>query len=138
MNNNQIMNLTDNELLSSLQELSIKENKTTVEILLHLAEVEKRKSYAASGFSSLFAYCVKGPLRYSESAALRRISSARLAARYPELVDLLLLRELSISTLSLVASVIEDGNKEEVLNAVRGKSRREVDLYLASLRPKSW
>jgi len=137
MNNSaKIETLTDSELLAVLKELSIKENQTTVEILLHLAEVDKRRLYLEHGFSSLFAYCVTGPLKYSEGAAQRRIAAARLVARYPELVELLLRKELSISTLSIVAGIVEDDNKEEVIRAVAGKSRREVDLFMAGFRPR--
>lgn len=137
MNNSaKIETLTDSELLAVLKELSIKENQTTVEILFHLAELDKRRLYLEHGFSSLFAYCVSGPLKYSEGAAQRRIATARLIARYPELVELLLSRELSISTLSIVASIIDDDNKEEIITAVAGKSRREVDLFVAGFRPR--
>lgn len=134
--NRQIIDFTDNELLSALSGLSIEENRITVEILLYLAEVDKRSLYLGQGFSSLFAYCVQGPLRYSEGAAQRRIASARLVVKYPELVPLLLSKELSISTLSLIAGILNDENKSEVIDAVKGKSRRGVDLYLAYFKPQ--
>ncbi len=35
-----------------------------------------------------------------------------------------------------MAGIIDDSNKEEVISAVKGKSRKEVDLYLASFRPR--
>ena len=115
--------------------LSDKENQTTVEILFHLAEVERRSLHLKAGYSSLFNYCTASELKLSEPAAHRRISSARMVARYPDLVELLLSKELSLSTLSRVAGVIDDQNKNEVIAAVKGKSRREVEEFLACFRP---
>ena len=130
-----VLALCDGDLLQSLLALSNKENQTTVEILFHLAEVERRNLHLKAGYSSLFNYCTAGELKLSEPAAHRRISSARLVARYPDLVDLLLSKELSISTLSRVAGVIDDQNKNEVIAAVKGKSRRGVEEFLACFRP---
>ena len=128
--------LSDNDLISKLEALGVRENETTVELLFHLAAVDDRKAYLALGYNSLFTYCTKGPLRYAESAALRRIYSARTLAKFPALLELLLKKELSITTLSLVAKLLTPTNFVEVVNAVKGKSRREVEEFIARLQSK--
>ena len=129
--------ISDEQLISNLETLSIRENETTVEILLHLWEVEKRKLYLEAGFSSLFSYCVQGRLCYSEPAANRRICSARALSQFPELVSLLLGKELSLSTLCLASGILTAENKEEVIAGIRGKTRRQVEEFLAGYRPKT-
>ena len=119
-----ITTLSNEELLFNLESLGYKENETTVEILLHLAEVEQRKLHVAAGYPSLFSYCVQGRLRYSEPAANRRISSARALSQFPELLPLLLSKELTLTTLSLASKILSEGNKELVIAAIRGKTRR--------------
>jgi 5-methylcytosine-specific restriction endonuclease McrA len=135
-NPDQLKALSDTALLTNLESLSTQENEATVAVLLHLVEVERRELHLAAGHASLFAYCTQGRLRYAETAALRRISSARAVARFPELVPLLLSKELSITTLSLVAGILSDENKQEVLEAVKGQSRRAVDEFVSRYRPR--
>ena len=127
--------LSDNALLKQLEELSRTENQTTIGILLHLAEVERRELYVGLGYSSLFSYCTK-KLFYSEPAANRRISCARVASRFPEVLKLLESREVSLSTLSVVAGIITEENKAQVLKAIRGKGRREADVVVSGYRPR--
>ncbi|MDC0359020.1 HNH endonuclease [Oligoflexia bacterium] len=131
-----IRKLSDANLIQNLEVLVKKENELVADILLHLMEVDKRESYLALGYGSLFSYCVQGPLSYSEPAANRRISSARVLNRFPELYDLLLKQEVSLTTLSLVSGVITEQNKSSIIEQIKGKSRREVELVIATLRPK--
>ena len=131
-----IATLSNEELLFNLESLGYKENETTVEILLHLAEVEQRKLYVAAGYPSLFCYCVQGQLRYSEPAANRRISSARALSQFPELLPLLLSKEITLTTLSLASRILSTGNKEQIITAIKGKTRREVEEFLAQYHPQ--
>ena len=134
-NQDQLKLLSDSELLSEFELLSAKENQTTVELLLYLAEVEERRLFVPAGYSSLFDYCVRR-LRYSEPAAVRRISSARAIRKFPTLKEKLLLRELSLTTLSLVSKVLTPENWEVVIFAIQGKSRREVEEIISGYTPR--
>lgn len=134
---NDIATLADPVLLANLTQLSCKENETTVEILLYLAEVEKRGLFLEAGYSSMFRFCTEGSLRYSEPAALRRITCARAVARFPMLVEEFLQKRLSLTTLSLVASQLSEENLAEVVQAIAGKSREQVEQYRSALRPKA-
>ena len=132
-----IKNLSNNLLIENLEKLSVTENQATVELLLHLAELESRKLYLVEGYSSLFSYLTKSKLKYAESAAVRRISAAKAVAKFPSLVDLLLTKDLSLTTLSLVSKILTDSNFQDVIAAVKGRSRTEVELYLSRFTPKA-
>jgi 5-methylcytosine-specific restriction endonuclease McrA len=135
INENKMSSLSDSALLGELERLSKEENETTVHVLLHLAEVEERKLHVGAGYSTMFSYCTER-LRYSEPAASRRLSCARAAKRFPEVIELLRQKELSLSTLSLVSGVLNENNYREVVAGIRGKSRREVEELLAGFHPR--
>jgi hypothetical protein len=97
---------------------------------------DTRRVPKIKGFASLFSYCVQGRLCYSEPAANRRICSARAVGQFPELVPLLLEKELTLSTLSLASGILSADNKEEVIAGIRGKTRRQVEEFLAGYRPR--
>ena len=133
--NHALANLSDNVLLSRLHGLVKKEKQTTLSILLHLGEIDRRDLYLAYGFSSLYDYCV-GALGYSRSAAGRRIAIARCFHRYPEMVDLLESEEVNLTTIGHVASILNDENKDLLLSEIRGKTDRQVESIVAR-RPQS-
>jgi len=76
--------LSDSELISSLKSLVQDERGRLVSALRHLAEFDRRRLAAMSGFPSLFDYCVR-ELRYAQGETARRIHAARAAAKYPVL-----------------------------------------------------
>jgi len=134
MTRRSLSRLSDNRLLSGLRQLVKKEKRTTLDILLHLAEVDRRALYLSYGFSSLFDYCA-GALNYSRSAAGRRIATARAIRRFPEIYDLLDSDEVSLSTIGLIAPVLDDDNKDLLLREIRNKTYRQVDAIVAAYRP---
>lgn len=125
---------SDHEVRRSLERLSKRERKITIEVLLHLIEVEKRKIFAKAGFGSLFDYCTRA-LRYSESAAGRRIRAARCLRDYPIVLALLSAGEVSICSISAIAGILNWDNHEIILQAIRGKSKREIDRIVAEAKP---
>ncbi|MGH2570867.1 MAG: hypothetical protein ACRDGR_06555 [bacterium] len=76
------MRVSDRELLSRIESLARNEHSMTVEVLLHLNEVEERRLHLTLGYGTLFDFAVKH-LRYSHSAAGRRIQVARCIRRHP-------------------------------------------------------
>ena len=129
-----LSNLSDNALLSRLHKLVTREKQTTLSILVHLAEVDRRELYLAYGFSSLFDYCV-GDLGYSRSAAGRRIASARIIRRYPEVFGLLESGAVNLCTVGLVAPILDDGNKDLLLREISGKTKLQVESIVARYKP---
>ena len=94
--------LSDRKLLSRLEGLVHRERTTTLNVVLHLAEVERRKLYLKLAYASMFEYCTQH-LGYSVSAAGRRLQIARCARRHPELVTLLRRNQLSLMAATLVS-----------------------------------
>ena len=105
------------------------------ELLALLIEVERRRLHLALGHSSLFVYCVR-VLHLSEQAAYSRITGARAARRYPELLPLLAQGALTLSSVERLAPHLTDDTVEPLLEAARFKSTREVERLIAGLCPR--
>jgi hypothetical protein len=101
--------LSDKKLLQSLDALVEKEKATTLGILLHLVELDRRRAYLALGYRSLFDYCTRH-LKYSSSSASRRINTARCVARFPEVYALLVSGAVNLSTVLQVSSILNEKN----------------------------
>lgn len=126
--------LTDEAVLSRMDELALDERKAIAESIACLAEVERRKLYAARGCSDIFDYCVRC-LRYSIGSAYRRIHSARAADAHPEILSDLQAGTLTLCVVALIAPEFRSQDPAELLAAARGKSKREVESWLAARRP---
>ena len=127
--------LSDEDLVSALQSLVSKENLTTIAVLDYLNEVERRELFVLWGYDSMWSFCVKR-LKYAEPAVARRLRSARCMVRYPAVRDLLLQREMSLTTVSMISSHLCAENCEQLLREVSGKSKAEVERVLAKYKPE--
>ncbi len=67
-------NLSSHELCSQTLAATIREKKSTLEVLNYLKVVEVKKAHLEIGYSSLFAFCTQY-LKYSDAAAHRRIQA---------------------------------------------------------------
>ena len=72
----ELENLKDLELNEKIKTLASQERKLTQVILLHIAEVDRRKLFLRKAYPSLFEYLVQ-EIGYSFGAAQRRIDAAR-------------------------------------------------------------
>ena len=118
-----------------MRTLTNNERHATVALIASLAEFDARRLYLREGCSSLFTYCTQ-VLRLSEHAAYGRIEAARAAWRFPVLLDLLREGAVTLTTVCLVAPHLTDENHESVLAAARHKTKRDVEVLVATLRPK--
>ena len=128
---------SNQELLSSLVSLRQKENESLSDIVLHLKELDTRGLYREAGYSSLFSYCTK-KLGYSEGAAQRRITAARLLTANPEIYEKLRSGSLSLCQVAEISRVLDGKNKETLLSAAEGKTKLEVQSLVAQyVKPES-
>jgi hypothetical protein len=127
--------LSDAELVRRVVLLAGREREATVELVGHLAELDARKLHLAEGYGSLFAYCT-GALRLAEHAAYNRIEAARLARRFPAILDLLADGSMNLSTARLLSPHLRPDNFETLVAQARGRSKREVEALLARLVPR--
>jgi 5-methylcytosine-specific restriction endonuclease McrA len=132
------MNLSDRsdeELLSDITTLVGSQRELTARLVANLAEIEDRRLHLLAGFSSMFDFCQK-KLRMSEAEAFRRILAARLGRRFPAVYSLLASGHVNLSTLELVREWLTEENHEELLSAVTGKRKCEVQAILAVRFPQ--
>jgi len=123
-----------------LKSLVKTERKITHEILLLVQTLDLTKSYRDMGYSSLFEYLTK-EIGYSEGAAQRRISSARLMREVPSLEKNLQAGELNLSQVSLAqvafrqeekkgSQKLDSKRKEIVLNKLKNRNSFETKKIL--------
>lgn len=124
----------DHSLVVKTKSLAEDNRLALVLLVAALAELDARRLYLREGYASLFVFCTEA-LRLSESAAYNRIEAARAIRRWPMLLEMLADGSLNLTTLRLVAPLLTAENHQEILAAVRGKTRREVEYLLATRRP---
>lgn len=113
--------LTDRELLARTERLVRTERKLTLEILNMINEVWSRRAFLEAGCSSCYAWLTKG-LGYSEGAASRRLRSAEMLRKVPDVGIKIEEGTLNISTLAQAQSAIRAEEKrtgEALTTAVR-------------------
>jgi 5-methylcytosine-specific restriction endonuclease McrA len=116
-------------------EKAVELNQSSVIPVLHfINDCERRRSYLDLGYSSIFDFCTRKH-EYSSSTAGRYIQAARCIKQNPELLPMLETRELSVSTICLIASILSDDNKASIIERVKGKSRPEVERVAREYRP---
>ena len=127
--------LTDSELILELTQLAGAERRSTVALIVRLAEFDARRLYEGAGFSSTFRYCTE-VLRLSEDAAFNRIEAARLGRKCPAVLDMLVSGALSPTTARLLAKHLTPENREQLLAEAAGKSKQEVEKLLSAKFPQ--
>jgi hypothetical protein len=135
MTNTLPSSLSEHDLLLETKRVAGVERGATAVLLALLAEVDSRESYVRLGFSSLFAYCTS-VLRLSEPAAYSRITAARKARRFPEILSLIGAGELTLTTVGLLAPHLTAEAGHTLLEAARFKSKRDVERLIAALHPQ--
>ena len=127
--------LTDDELVASIRRLAGDERVVTARIVAHLAEIDARGLYVPAGYASLYIYCREG-LGYTDDAAYNRNVAARVARRFPAVVDMLADGRLTLTAVKLLAPVLDDSNSARAFAEASGKSKRDVEMLVAALAPK--
>jgi hypothetical protein len=126
---------TDEALLSDVRGLIGSQRELTARLVLYLTEIEQRRLHLVAGFSSMFEFCVK-ELRLSEGEAFRRLTAARLGRQFPVVLSLIASGEVHLSALTLLRPHLTEENHAGLLESVRGKSKREVEMLLATRFPR--
>src|SRR5206468_6785294 len=129
-----LTHVADAQILSAMTRAAADERAATTQLIALLAEHDARRLYLGAGCSSLFTYCTH-VLHLSEHAAYGRIAAARCARRFPMILDLLAEGAVTLTTIGLLAPHLTADHADELLAAVRHKSKREVEHMVAGLRP---
>jgi len=127
--------LDNKSLMHSLSSLVRKQNQTCAVVLAHLGEVDARRLYLEQACSSMFVYCTQR-LHLSEPAAYKRIQAARLARRFPVILERLAKSEIHLSAITLLSPILTESNHLALLDQARHQSKRQVEQLVAGQRPK--
>lgn len=130
-----LTSLTDEQLLARVKTLAHAERRATAALIAALAELDERRLYLSQGYPSLFAYCTEA-LSLSEDAAYNRIRAARVASKWPIVLDMIADGSVSVTVVRLLSDVLTDTNHEELLRAACHKSKRQAEEMIAALRPQ--
>lgn len=109
----QLRGLSNEALQASLGALVGTGRELTANVIAHLGEVEERRLHLLEGSRSMFDYCTVR-LRMSEDEACRRIEVARLAVRFPMLLERLASGALSLSVAALLKNYLTEANHGSV------------------------
>ena len=127
--------LADHDLLAAVRQLSADERRATAALIASLGELDVRRLYLGEGCSSLFTYCTQ-VLHLSEHAAYHRIEAARVSRRFPAILERLARGELTLTNIGLLAAHLTPDNHQQLLDAARHKTKREVEHLVATLCPR--
>ena len=130
-----VSHFSDRALLHDLKALVAEDRKTTAVLLTRIAEVEERKLYRQAGYDSMFACCLH-ELHFSEDAAYRHITAARVARRFPGVLVALAEGRLHMRAVLMLARHLTSGNADELVAAATHKTRAEIELLLAQRFPR--
>ncbi|RYZ83833.1 MAG: HNH endonuclease, partial [Proteobacteria bacterium] len=108
---------------------------------IKMPHFDETKAYAELGFASLFDYLVRGQ-RYSEGAAQRRISAARIAKHHPGIEQKIADGSLNLTQLSKMAVAAKHDRKvhgvkksieetAQIIEALENLNGSDTDLVIA-------
>ncbi|MEK2690489.1 HNH endonuclease [Bdellovibrio sp. GT3] len=135
-----IHTLSDVEVESRLKYLSQKERELLHLVLAHIKEVEIRRIFLQRGYPTMYEYLTK-ELRYSGSAAMRRLEAARVLGEIPSVARKIHEGSVNLSQLSELARAVKEKGKEgieistqqksEIIEKISGKSTLETQREIA-------
>ena len=133
--------LSNDQLLTSLEQEFILERRTAHNILNHLKEIRLRRLYADRGFPNLFSMLVHH-FHQSESAANQRLKALDLMMEVPLVEERLISGDLNLSTVAmaqrqirreekLTGAKISKQKKAEIVESITNKTmvQTEVELF---------
>jgi 5-methylcytosine-specific restriction endonuclease McrA len=124
--------LEDQELRGLLKSIAFKERARQVEMLYHLAELNRRGTFVAWGYSSLWDFC-RRELLLSEGTAVRYIASSKGLEQWPVAEPYLRDGRISICVFSVIAAMLNAENVNETLEKTSGMTRREAQDFVENL-----
>jgi hypothetical protein len=127
--------ISNTELLARMPSLVLAERARSADVIEHLVEIDRRRLYLGQACSSLSSYCSER-LGYSEDEASKRVRVARLAGRFPQVLDELRGGAIHLTGLLLLSSHVTEENCRELLSEARHKSKSAIERLIATHFPK--
>lgn len=126
-----LQDLSHQELLDETRRLAASQRGALARLVAAIGEVDARRLFLGEGCSSMFVYCTR-ILLLSEHAAYMRIEAARLARRFPVILERLADGSLTLTNICLLAPHLTVDNCDELIAEAMHKSKRELEELLAA------
>lgn len=130
-----LKSIPDDDLLRRLSELLKNSRLVEAELIAHIAEVDDRRLFARKAAPSMFIYCTEY-LHFSEAEAYLRIEVARASRKHSMLLEMLSDGRLHLSGIAVLAPILTEANREEVLARAAYKTKKKIKELVAELAPK--
>jgi hypothetical protein len=130
-----VVRMGNDALLSEVERLVKADRALGATLLVHLGEADARKLYLARGYSSMFVYC-RSALGMSEAEAYLRMRAADVGRRFPLVLERFGSGGVHLSAIKLLAPHLTQDNHVQLLDRVRGMTKREIEVLVAELAPK--
>lgn len=136
-----LQHLTDKILHEDTLKFVTFERRSSVEILYHIQENDRRKLYSDYKCTSLFDYCVR-ILGYSEASAQRRIVATRMLMDFPDIGSKLQKGALTLTNISLIQQHFRENEinnlkeKKLILSKIENLSKKECEKKLFQISGK--
>jgi hypothetical protein len=131
-----IETMTNFEVTESIDRVFKTERNSQANFILLLCEISERKLHIAMGYSSLMVYCVQH-FQLTEFSAYRRMQIARVAKKFPALVEAIRGQKVSLTTAAMIAPKLKENSVAEQIGECSGKSKEQVKRILAVWEPKA-
>ena len=135
MNRLSLSHLSNEVLLRDLAALAAADRGTSAVLIAHIIEADDRRLYAPAACSSMYVYCIR-VLRMSEDVACKRMAVARVARRFPFVLDAIVTGDLHVTGVALLERHLKEKVTEELLRAAVGKSRTGLERLIATINPQ--
>ena len=136
----EVKSLNNENLVSGLKRHVAEERKIMAIVIEHISEVWRRRLYIDLGYTSLFKFLTV-EIGYCDGSVQARIDCAKIFNEVPSLGEDLRSGELALSKVALVAQSVRQKEaagekvateqKVEILNSIKGKSKREAEFIVA-------
>lgn len=123
--------LSDDELWNRTVALARAERASTYELVVHLAEMDRRHMSERRNACSLFEVCTH-QLGMTEGAAYRRIRAARAIRAFPPISVLLRDGKLTVETIALLHPILDQPDAAKIVTACIGLKKWQVEAVLAN------
>ncbi len=114
-----------------------KEKEALKEVLLHIAEIDKRRLYLRLAYPSMFAYLTER-MGYEGGSAQRRLDAARLSLEVPSLIETLDRGEVTLSQVTFLQKTLRASphkttlqEKIQLIEEIKNKSVKDTQIVIA-------
>ena len=123
-------------LIETAQTIAKEFRQKETELINILQKLDATKAYRATGYNSLFQFCVES-LELTEHQAYNYITVARKCTEVPELMVALEDRRITVSKARRMASVVNSANQKSWIALAEKSSQRDLEKAVRAKDPQA-